>query len=125
MAPLARASRGSLSSGMLGALALAWLLFVSGVAGQGNSTYTAVVTLAGSGSQAWRDGQGTNASFTYPHGIVADSFGNLNVAEGVIRKITPGGMVSTLAGRQSASLLTNGIGSSATFYAPSGVLADK
>ena len=45
------------------------------------------------------DGQGAAASFNGPQGMTIDSAGNLYVADsknGVIRKITPGGTVSTL-----------------------------
>lgn len=57
-----------------------------------------VSTVAGAGNPGWRDGSGTNALFEYPTGIVMDSLGNLLVGawNGAIRKINPGGEVTTL-----------------------------
>jgi sugar lactone lactonase YvrE len=58
-----------------------------------------VTTFAGTfGSNASTDGQGTSASFSSPVGIVRDGAGNLYVTEatGAVRKITSGGLVSTV-----------------------------
>lgn len=59
-------------------------------------------TFAGSaGVTGSTDGTGSGALFNFPFGIAADTSGNVYVADtynGLIRKITPAGAVSTLAG---------------------------
>jgi len=60
-----------------------------------------VSTLAGDGTPGHRDGAGAQAQFIAPEGIAVDAKGNLYVADtgtGLVRKITPAGVVSTLAG---------------------------
>jgi hypothetical protein len=84
------------------------------------------IILAGSGSAAFADGSGTAASFSYPHGLAVDPLGNVYVADvnsNRVRKITPDGVVTTLAGTGAVSSL-NGSGSAATFNAPAGIAID-
>ena len=60
-----------------------------------------ISTFAGSGFSGYLDGQGTQTMFNTPMKIVADSSGSLFVLDygnGLIRKITPDGTVSTFAG---------------------------
>ena len=60
-----------------------------------------VLTFAGSGTSNYNEGSGDLASFNRPSGIVADSSGNLYVADSennVIRKIDSQGVVTTYAG---------------------------
>jgi secreted PhoX family phosphatase len=67
------------------------------------------------------DGAGTAARFNNPHGLAIDSSGNLYVADRgnyVIRKITPEGVVTTLAGGAGQSRLTNGTAANARFVNP-------
>ncbi|MFM8981627.1 MAG: hypothetical protein ACKOLA_01735, partial [Spartobacteria bacterium] len=69
--------------------------------GSGNASTWQVTTLAGSGSFAFRDGQGTAASFAWPTAVAVDGSGTLYVGDNNnnrIRKITAAGNVTTLAG---------------------------
>ena len=77
------------------------------------STAGVVTTFAGS-IQGYVDGTAATARFTFPRGIALDKFGNVYVGEGGrIRKITPTGTVSTLAG--STLGYADGIGTAAQF----------
>ncbi|MVO11030.1 T9SS type A sorting domain-containing protein [Flavobacterium sp. TP390] len=84
-----------------------------------------VSTFAGSGVGGFQDGVGTAAKFYYPDEITIDSEDNIYVADYYnhrIRKITPLGVVSTLAGSVIGNL--DGIGSQARFNSPTGVCLD-
>jgi hypothetical protein len=83
-----------------------------------------VSTLAGS-TQGFADGQGAAAQFLSPENVAVDVLGNVYVSDGSnhkIRKITPDGLVSTLAG--STSGFSDGLGSAAQFNVPSGIALD-
>jgi hypothetical protein len=85
-----------------------------------------VTTLAGSGTATFADGLGTGASFNTPLGVAVDVARNVYVADGVnqrIRKITPAGVVSTLAGSGTAAF-AEGTGAAASFSGPSAVAVD-
>jgi sugar lactone lactonase YvrE len=86
---------------------------------------TTVSTLAGAGYLAgYGDGQGSAALFNAPTGITVDSGGNVYVADSgnfVIRKITSGGAVTTLAGTATISGSSGGIGTAASFMNPTGI----
>jgi streptogramin lyase len=85
-----------------------------------------VTTLAGSGSTGSADGTGTAATFRYPAGVAVDAFGIIYVADKdnhKIRRITPAGVVSTLAGSGSWGY-DDGTGTAATFNDPTGVAVD-
>jgi mucin-19 len=86
-----------------------------------------VTTVAGSGTQGFSDGVGTNAMFNQPYALCLDTIGNIYVADRGnhrIRRITPSGIVSTLAGSGTATFL-DGIGTSAAFNLPQGIAIDS
>lgn len=86
-----------------------------------------VSTFAGSGTAAYADGQGTAASFNQPFSVTIDASGNLYVADRYnhrIRKITSGGLVSTLAGSGTLGY-AEGTGTAAMFNYPTTVTVDK
>lgn len=85
-----------------------------------------VSTLAGSGSPGSADGTGTAASFNSPNGVAVDSANNIYVADtgnNKIRKVTPLGVVSTIAG-SGTSGSANGPALSAQFYQPGDIAID-
>ena len=85
-----------------------------------------VTTLAGNGAAGDLDGTGAAARFRNPIGLAVDGAGNVYVADmqnNKIRKISPSGVVSTLAGNGSSGLV-NGLGSAARFDFPLGVALD-
>lgn len=60
-----------------------------------------ITTFAGSGTIGYMDGPALSAQFYFPLGIALDTAGNLFVADsnnGVVRKVTQAGVVSTVAG---------------------------
>ncbi len=88
----------------------------------------AVTTLAGTpGLSGTANGTGSAALFNYPYGIAVDGSGNIYVADTwncTIRKMTPKGVVTTLAGKPEVSGTANGTGSAALFNYPFGVAVD-
>jgi serine/threonine protein kinase/sugar lactone lactonase YvrE len=87
-----------------------------------------VITLAGSpGNPGWKDAKGDNAHFRNPWSVAVDDLRNVYVADKdnfVIRKITPDGLVSTLAGQPRVAGFADGHGETARFKAPQGVAVD-
>jgi sugar lactone lactonase YvrE len=86
-----------------------------------------VTTLAGSaGLSGSADGTGAAARFFLPVGVAVDGTGNVFVADGnnTIRKITPTGVVATLAGSAGLSGSADGTGAAARFCRPSGLAVD-
>lgn len=74
------------------------------------------------------DGTGAAASFSSPIGVATDSAGQVYVAEFLnktIRKITPAGQVTTLAGQTRVTGHADGVGTAATFAQPWGVATDN
>jgi len=105
------------------------------VADTGNNTIRkiapdgSVSTLAGQAGKPGRsDGKGNEARFVAPLGIAVDHAGNVYVAEfasDLIRKITPEGMVSTLAGSAGNPGSEDGTGDNAHFRNPWSVAVDS
>lgn len=88
-----------------------------------------VTTLAGSAvSVGSIDGIGSAARFNRPQGVAVDAAGNVYVADtgnNSIRKITPSGEVTTLAGMVGANGSNDGIGSDVRFDHPLGLIVDE
>lgn len=96
-------------------------------------------TFAGSDNLGFKNGLGTNALFNYPTGVAVDGMNNVFVVDennSMIRKITPGGLVSSFAGQpptanQSSAFYNgipfgnaDGVGPAAQFFLPWGIAAD-
>jgi sugar lactone lactonase YvrE len=107
------------------------LLLALGACSKGGSSNTTakqanVTTVAGSGSTGYGDGTGSSALFNQPAGLAIDASGNLYVADegnNCIRKVTPSGMVTTLAGSTTPGY-KNGQGAAAEFFSPNGIAVD-
>ena len=106
-----------------------WLRFIA-------STAQLVTTYAGGGPTGNVDATGTSASFGGTTGgnlacVAFDIFtssGNIFVTDlagttagGFVRMVTPGRLVSTLAGNAANYASIDGIGTGASFYGPSGL----
>jgi len=87
-----------------------------------------VSTFAGNGNYGSANGIGVLASFTLPRGIAIDATGNMYIADkdnDLIRKVTPAGVVTTIAGKSGISGSADGVGLAATFTGPCGIAVDK
>jgi len=88
-----------------------------------------VTTLAGTaGGVGDADGTGSAARFNYPHGVATDASGNVIVVDRSnhsIRKVTPDGVVTTIAGSATSIGSVDGTGTAARFFTPSGVAVDS
>ena len=87
-----------------------------------------VTTLAGSpGVAGSADGAGAAAQFLGPYGVAVDTAGNVYVGDSnnyTVRKVTPTGVVTTLAGSPRQSGGTDGTGAAARFFGTYGVAVD-
>jgi sugar lactone lactonase YvrE len=87
-----------------------------------------VSTFAGSGTAGFNDGIGATALFSNPAGMASDANGNIYVCDvfnNRIRKITPDGTVTTIAGDGNAGYTTQETPAlQAEFYAPQGLAVD-
>ncbi len=85
-----------------------------------------VTTLAGSGVAGFKDGLGTAAQLNIPDGITADADGTLYLTEvgnHAVRRISPGGYVSTVAGLGTPGF-ADGDQATAQFNHPTGITLD-
>jgi len=100
-------------------------LFVSDVCRIRKITPAGVVsTFAGSYQKGYDDGKGAAAKFSQIEDLVIDEQENIYVTdENRIRKITPSGIVSTIAGGTAG--YKDGDGASAEFDGPQGLAVDK
>ena len=92
-----------------------------------NLTTTEVTTLAGNGSSGSIDGTGSSASFNRPIGMACSSNGDIFVADhfnNKIRKITPTGIVTTLAGTGAPGNIDGSV-NTATFTQPVSLFLDN
>jgi len=84
-----------------------------------------VSTFAGTAGQSGSDdGTGAAARFNAPEGVAVDASGNVYVADSgnsTIRKITPAGEVTTLAGVAGQTGSADGTGAAARFNGPKGL----
>ena len=83
-------------------------------------------TILAGGREGFADGAGAAAAFHTPSGIAIDRSGNVLVADtgnNAIRRVTPQGVVSTLAGDGAAGWI-DGPGKQARFNGPTGVAVD-
>ena len=90
------------------------------------NTYV-VVPIAGTGDPGNSDGPDSLSTFGTPTGMVVDRVGNIYVSDMInntIRKITPGGYVTTIAGRFNSGFI-NGQGAAAAFNGPCGLFINE
>jgi sugar lactone lactonase YvrE len=87
-----------------------------------------ITTFAGSAPKfGVADGTGTAARFSLPGAIAADADGNTYVLDhtNVLKRITPAGVVTSIAGLANASGAQDGTGSAARFNYPLGIAVDR
>ncbi len=88
-----------------------------------------VTTLAGlAGKQGYADDTGAAARFSLPWGISVDVMDNVYVCERgnhTIRKVSPEGVVTTIAGHAGTSSFTDGLGADARFNRPCALALDR
>jgi len=87
----------------------------------------AMIFFAGDGTPGFADGPGNTARFDHPSDIAVDVAGNLYVADELnhrIRKITPGGNVTTIAGSNIAGFADAPLATNGQLLFPTGIAVD-
>src|SRR5262245_33133760 len=85
------------------------------------------VRIAGSDAFGSDDGFALSAKFKQPMGVVVDPVGNIFVTDigtSTVRKISPSGDVTTIAGQDGVNAHADGQGTAATFKSPFGIAID-
>jgi sugar lactone lactonase YvrE len=85
-------------------------------------------TVAGTGALGSNDGPADQASFKRPTGIAVDPAGNVFIADtanAAIRRLSPAGIVTTVAGMPGVYGRDDGTGSGARFSQPNGLASDR
>jgi len=106
-------------------LSLAALLASASIA---SSQLLTIRTFAGSNMPGSTNGPAATARFNHPVGLATDLTGNIYIADtenSTIRKITPDGNVSTLAGLAGSFGSNDAVGAGARFYGPQAVAANS
>lgn len=113
----------------IAALWFASVALIAGACAPPSGPGPMVRTMAGSaGVTGSADGAGAEARFRFPNGVAVDRSGNVYAADTgnhTIRKVTPAGTVTTLAGTAGATGSADGTGAAARFYQPVGVAVDE
>ena len=105
-------------------------LWLAGAQGANNyaTPYTFTTFAGTAGATGSTNGTGSAARFTNPRGVAVDSAGVVYVADSgnhTIRKITSGGVVTTLAGTAGSAGSTDATGTAARFSTPAAVAVDS
>ncbi|WP_114936320.1 gliding motility-associated C-terminal domain-containing protein [Mucilaginibacter endophyticus] len=85
-------------------------------------------TFVGHSEAGWSDGPGNTATIYEPDALLSDAAGNIyfsDQASHLIRKITPGGFVTTIAGTPHSPGFADGMGSAAMFDNPRALAMDN
>lgn len=103
------------------------LLLLASTQSRAQHLLTTLAGVAPNNSPGSTDGPGSQARFNWPHGVALGPDGSLYVADTdshTIRKISPAGVVTTVAGQANQSGYADGSGPQARFKKPIGVVVD-
>jgi sugar lactone lactonase YvrE len=94
-----------------------------------NAATGTITTIAGTGAPFYGgdDGPATSAELNMPEGVVTDSAGNIYISDSLnnrIRKITPSGTITTIAGDGSPGFSGDGQATAVRLNGPGGIVLD-